>query len=137
MLKVLLNIAIILSLVGQLLMPSFAVSNEMFKSSQLTISSEIAMPTEMVMSDSQSTTSLQKISSNQSVIMDTDCDNDANCCLGDMSQCISHCHAIANAFILFSGIELTAILLTSTKVNLPLWVSTPSDLSSQNPPPTA
>ncbi|WP_244212455.1 hypothetical protein [Shewanella livingstonensis] len=100
-------------------MPSFAMSNEMLKSTQMT------------MSDAQSS------SSHQSVMMDTDCDNDPNCCLGDMSQCISHCHAIANTFTLFTAIELITIGLTSAKASLPLWVSTPSNLSSQNPPPIA
>ncbi|WP_259395280.1 MULTISPECIES: hypothetical protein [unclassified Shewanella] len=100
-------------------MPSFAMSNEM------------SMPAEMVMSDAQSSPP------HQSAMMNTDCDNEPNCCLGDMSQCISHCHAIANTFTFFTGIELISIGLTSTKASLPLWVSTPSNLSSQNPPPIA
>jgi len=119
MLKVLLNIAIIISLVGQLLMPSFAMSNEM------------SMPAEMVMTNSQLSPP------HQSAMIATDCAGNDNCCLGDTSQCISHCHAIANTFALFSGIELITIRLTSAKASLPLWVSTPSNLSNQNPPPIA
>jgi hypothetical protein len=117
MLKVLLNIAIIVSLTGQLLMPSFAVSNEM---------------TELDM---------QSSSVHQSTMMESDCDShgDSNhsCCIDDISQCISHCHAVANLFVLFLGSDLTATLLTSAKISPPLWISTPVTIASQNPPPIA
>jgi hypothetical protein len=116
MLKILLNIAIILSLVGQLFMPSYAMSNE------------------MTMSGSQSS------NLHPSTMIDIDCDNydhNDNCCSDNISQCISHCHAIAHAFMLFSGEELTAIRLTGAQVSLALWVSTPTTLTSQNPPPIA
>jgi hypothetical protein len=88
-----------------------------------------AMSNEMAMPDSQSN------NPHQSAIIASDCDNNANCCLGDMSQCIHHCHAIASAFALFSGIELITIGLTSAKASLPLWISTPTSLTSPNPPP--
>jgi hypothetical protein len=108
----LLNIAMIISLLGQLLVPSFAMSNE------------------MAMSDMQSS------SMHQSTMMQSDCDTNDDCCLNDMSQCISHCHAVANAFLL-SATNLTDALLTSAKVSSPLWTSTPTILVSQNPPPIA
>jgi hypothetical protein len=108
----LLNIAMIISLLGQLLVPSFAMSNE------------------MAMSDMQSS------SMHQSTMMQSDCDTNDDCCLNDMSQCISHCHAVANAFLL-STTNLTDALLTSAKVSSPLWTSTPTILVSQNPPPIA
>jgi hypothetical protein len=104
----LLNIAMIISLLGQLLVPSFAMSNE------------------MAMSDMQSS------SMHQSTMMQSDCDTNDDCCLNDMSQCISHCHAVANAFLL-SATNLTNALLTSAKVSSPLWTSTPTILVSQNP----
>jgi hypothetical protein len=126
MLKILLNIAIILSLVGQLFMPSYAMSNGM--------TNEMTMSTEMTMSGSQSS------NLHPSTMIDIDCDNydhNDNCCSDNISQCISHCHAIAHAFMLFSGEEFTAIRLTGAKVSLALWVSTPTTLTSQNPPPIA
>lgn len=108
----LLNIAMIISLLGQLLVPSFAMSNE------------------MAMSDMQSN------SMHPLTMMQSDCDTNDDCCLNDISQCISHCHAVANTFLL-SATNLTDALLTSVKVNSPLWISTPATLVSQNPPPIA
>ncbi|QDE32007.1 hypothetical protein FH971_14185 [Shewanella polaris] len=113
MIKILLNIAIILALIVQLLVPNTAMSNEMSESD------------------------MQSISMSHSIMMDNDCDDTDNCCLDNSSHCISHCHAVANAFVLLSDSNLVNNLFTSSKVNSTLWISTPASLGSQNPPPIA
>ncbi|MBB1364080.1 MULTISPECIES: hypothetical protein [Shewanella] len=113
MTKILLNLAVILALITQLLMPNNAMSSEMSESS------------------------MQTSSMSHSVMMDNDCDDTDNCCPEDSSHCISHCHAVANAFVLLSDSNLVNDLFTSSKVNSTLWISTPASLGSQNPPPIA
>ena len=119
MIKILLNLAVILTLITQLLVPSNAMSSDI------------------------SASSMQSNSMSHSVMMDNDCDdNDCdddnyNCCAEDSSHCISHCHVVANAFVLLSGSNLINNPFTSSKVDSTLWISTPVSLGSQNPPPMA
>ncbi|WP_434939917.1 hypothetical protein ACRWQN_04545 [Shewanella sp. HL-SH8] len=111
MIKILLNLAIILAIIVQLLMPNTVMSNEMSESV------------------------MQSNSMTQSLMMDNDCDGTDNCCPEDSSNCISHCHAVANAFVLLPDLNLISTLLSSSKVGSSLWVSTPALIVSQNPPP--
>jgi len=114
MIKILLNLAVILTLITQLLVPSNAMSSDI------------------------SASSMQSNSMSHSVMMDNDCDDDNyNCCAEDSSHCISHCHVVANAFVLLSGSNLINNPFTSSKVDSTLWISTPVSLGSQNPPPIA
>lgn len=113
MTKIFLNLAVILALITQLLMPSNAMSSEMSESS------------------------MQSSSMSHSVMMGNDCDDIDNCCAEDSSHCINHCHAVANVFVLLSDSNLVNDIFTSSKVDSTLWVSTPALLGSQNPPPIA
>ncbi|MCT8988094.1 hypothetical protein [Shewanella phaeophyticola] len=101
----------------------------------MTLITQLLVPSNAMSSD-MSESSMQSNSMSHSVMMDNDCDDD-NCCAEDSSHCISHCHVVANAFVLLSGSNLINNLFTSSKVDSTLWISTPASLGSQNPPPIA